>query len=248
MAKLVGLVVVLALGALGLVIYVQLDKPVARVVVSGPLGDAERTEVREVVGRTIEGGLLSADLGSIRAAIMRLSWPRRVAIRRAWPGSLEIRVEKPMVVARWQDAYMSSDGQIVRLPGVRTDLPVFDCRISEPRLAMEIFHRLSEASSAHGLAISAVEESALGEWTLTLQPEVETGREIASLGAPADAEPLGEFDLALGASMLTERLERFLVVYDQALAARSGEIDRVDARYDNGVAVSWITPDLMARR
>lgn len=232
MAKLVGLIVVVALVALGLVIYVQLDKPVARVIVSGPLGDAERAEVREVVGRTVEGGLLSADLESIRAAIMRLSWPRRVAIRRAWPASLEIRVEKPMVVARWQDAYMSSDGQIVRLPGGRTDLPVFDCRISEPRLAMEIFHRLSEASSAHGLAISAVEENALGEWTLTLNPS---------------AESL-EFDLALGATMLTERLERFLIVYDQTLAARSAEISRVDARYDNGVAVSWLTSDLMARR
>ena len=241
MAKLVGLVVMVSLVALGLVIYVQLDKPVARVIVSGPLGDAERAEVRDVVGRTVEGGLLSADLESIRAAIMRLSWPRRVAIRRAWPASLEIRVEKPMVVARWQDAYMSSDGQIVRLPGVRTDLPVFDCRISEPRLAMEIFHRLSAASSAHGLAISAVEENALGEWTLTLNPESETDREIS-------AESLGEFDLALGATMLTERLERFLVVYDQALAARSAEINRVDARYDNGVAVSWITSDLMARR
>ena len=88
---------------------------------------------------------------------------------------------------------------------------------------MEIFHRLSEASSPQGLEISELSENELGEWSLTFTEGV---------------------TLKLGAEELPERLARFLSVYTQRLAQRFDEVAQVDARYANGVAVSWRSREL----
>ncbi len=222
MSKVLALLMIAALGGVSLVVWVQLDAPVTRVQVNGLLNEAEREQIRRVVVEGIDGGMLSADLFDLRVQIEALSWPRSVAIRRAWPAGLELEVEKPMVVAVWQDAYLSSDGQVVHLPGTSLDLPIFDCSLSQPRLAMEVFHRLSEASDLHGLEITRLSENVLGEWALTFDKGV---------------------TLNLGARDMQERLQRFLSVYRARLVERFDEVQQVDARYANGVAVSWHASD-----
>lgn len=206
------------------VIYLQLDRPVARVVVDGPLEPAEQAQIRAAVLATLEGGLLSANLQRLEAGIMALDWPRAVAIRRAWPDALHLEVEKPAVIAAWQEAYLASDGRIVRLPGGRSDLPRFDCQVATPRRAMEIYYRLNEAAAVDGLTIEHLMENELSEWKLSLRT--------------LDGD--GLLSVTLGARSMQERFERFLVVYRQRLSGRAAEVARVDARYDNGVAVSWL--------
>ena len=234
MSKLVTCLVILSLSGLVLVVYLQLDAPIEQVTVSGRLDEAERQQIREVVGEVIDGGMLSADLHGLKSGILALSWPRSVTIRRAWPGGLGIEVEKPMVVARWQDGFLASDGKVVPLPGSQVDLPRFNCRSAEPRVAMEVFHELSEAGAAHGLAITQLNENELGEWSLKL----------------TEIDRADELEVRLGAERVAERFDRFLIVYRQKLKGRDARIGPVDARYDNGVAVSWqsVDPTLIAAR
>ena len=61
-------------------------------------------------------------------------------------------------------------------------------------------------------------ESQLGEWSVVLRDG---------------------FSVVLGAEDLGERLNRFLAVYSNDLAERFSEVEAVDARYHNGIAVSW---------
>jgi cell division protein FtsQ len=234
MGRLLLIVVTLSAAALALVTFVRLDMPVAKVSVVGPLDAAERAEIQEAVRGELRGGLLTADLEALREAILGLSWPRSAAVRREWPHTLVIAVEKPAVVARWQDAYLASDASVVRLPGALLDLPVFDCAISEPRIAMEIFHRLSTASDAHAFEITRIEESPLGEWTLTLAGKSTSGVDGAS-----------EVRVALGSEDLFERFTRFFLVYERALRTEGNRVAAVDARYDNGVAVKWRLPEAL---
>ncbi|MGD8416086.1 MAG: FtsQ-type POTRA domain-containing protein [Pseudomonadales bacterium] len=232
MDRLVAIVVTLIVGALAVAIYVQLDRPVVRVSVSGQLDDAERAQIREAVRQHLNGGLLSTNLAALSEGILALSWPREVTIRRDWPGTLAIAVEKPAVVAGWKDAYLASDGEVVHLPGRRDDLPRFDCSLAEPRMAMEIYHGLNRSGAADGLVIERLEENELGEWSLTFHVPA------------ADAS----MTVVLGAESMQERFDRFLVVYRQYLSGQESHIARVDARYDNGVAVSWVPDALVAAR
>jgi len=230
MAKVMSLLLVLGMLGTALVVYVQLDQSVKRVQVLGQLDGAERGQVQVAVQRVLDGGLLSADLGALSQGILELGWPRNVAIRRDWPGGLIIEVEKPAVVARWQDAYLASDGRVIRLPTERRDLPRFDCSISEPRRAMEVYLRLNEIAAGAGLRIDALIENPFGEWQVAFRTPHELNLVVR-----------------LGSQSAAERLERFTVVYRRHLVGRAEQIKVVDARYDNGVAVSWaVEPELVA--
>ncbi len=228
MAKFLAFLVMTGTLGLALMIYVQLDQPVDRVLVRGQLDDAERQQVRSAVQASLGGGLLSSDLDALSAGILALGWPRSVAIRRDWPGALVIEVEKPAVVARWQAAYLASDGRVIRLPTEHDGLPKFECAISEPKRAMEVYHQLNEIATGAGLNIVVLEENLFGEWDLTFRT------------------PNGEdLKVRLGAESVDERLERFTVVYRRQLAGRATEIDAVDARYNNGVAVRWVSEEAL---
>ncbi len=228
MSKFVAAILILCTFGLALVVYIQLDQPVDRVLIRGQLDAAERQQVRSAVQRSLDGGLLSSDLDGLSDGILELGWPRSVAIRRNWPGALLIEVEKPAVLARWQDAYLASDGRVIRLPTEHSGLPRFDCVASKPKRAMEVYHRLNEIATDAGLVISVLEENLLGEWDLTFRT------------------PNGQsLKVRLGAASVDERLSRFTVVYRQQLAGRAAEIDSVDARYDNGVAVSWVAEEAL---
>lgn len=218
LATLAALVLVLA----GLSVWQQLDRPVTAVRVQGGLSTPEQAAIREVVSRNLNGGLLSLDVAALTQRIRELSWPRSVQVRRVWPQTLEIRVEKESVVAAWgEGGYLNSAGKVVRLAEGMEDVPALSSSLSTPRQAMEVYQMLQSRVSRAGLSIARLEENALGEWLMTFEDGM---------------------TLALGNEALGERLSRFLVAYRRALGARRGEIAHVDARYENGVAVSWREP------
>ncbi len=218
MARTTPLLVLLALLAGGLLIWLKLDGPVTTVRVKGPLTPAEQAQVRDALRGQLTGGLLSADVHALRGAIRALSWPRQVSVRRVWPDSLEVALDKALVVASWNDAYLTMSGEVVQLAAPEGNLIAFECRLSQPLEALDLYQRLQRQAEAAGLAIARLEENALGEWTLEFSNALE---------------------LTLGRRALSERLERFLAVYEAELGDRLQEIARVDARYANGIAVSW---------
>jgi len=196
----------------------QLDRPVRLVRVEGPLSVAEQQAVREVVGQTLPAGVLSVDLDALTVDIRALSWPREVHVRRVWPDSLVVSVDREAPVASWgEQGYLTSAGKIVQLPDLVADLPVLEAQLSSPRRAMEVFLLLQKQLDAGGLGISRLRENALGEWELTLASGL---------------------ILQLGNHLLTERLDRFMMVYRQVLENEPQDGVHADARYGNGVAVS----------
>jgi cell division protein FtsQ len=88
--------------------------------------------------------------------------------------------------------------------------------------AMQIFQLLHGALGSSGLSIVVLEQTRSGEW----QVELDDGLRVA----------LGREDLAA-------RLGRFLAVHRKVLVDRAAEVEWVDARYMNGVAVRWRDAD-----
>ena len=219
MARILAVLMTLLLTILAVYAWIRLDVPIERVRVDGQLAEAERAQVRAAVDGNLSGGMLGADLDGLKAAIEALSWPRFVTVRRVWPSGLQISVEKAMVVARWNHAYLTADGRVVEMPSDLEGLPVLNCATSEPKAALETYLRLNIIAADAGLALAALEENELGEWMLKFPDGV---------------------TLMLGSERLSERFERFVIVYRQALQARFDQVARVDARYASGLAVSWV--------
>ncbi len=223
--SLVVIAVATTLVACGSLVWQRLDQPVRAVRVEGTLSEAEQQAIRQVVQESVSEGLLSLDLETLTGNILALSWPRVVHLRRAWPHSLIISVERESAVASWgRNGYLTSAGKIVQLPDGAPELPVLETHLSSPRQAMEIYQLLQKQLDVSGLKIQRLNEDQLGEWQITLESGL---------------------TLALGNDHLTERVRRFLTVYRKVLRDEQQNVLHVDARYGNGVAVSRAS-DLLA--
>ena len=112
--------------------------------------------------------------------IRALSWPRAVAVRRAWPDGLVIRVEKESVVAAWGDGgYLTSAGKVVSMAEGGADVPTLSTSLAPPRRAMEVYQMLASRLATEDMRLARLDENALGEWRLTLERgiTVELGNE-----------------------------------------------------------------------
>jgi len=216
----IGLTLLLSI-AIGLVVWtwLALDRPVAKVRVVGDLNAAERQQVRETLRYSVNDTLLSMDLQEVAADLEALSWPRQVKVRRVWPDSLTVELEKALVVAAWNDDYLTMDGRVVQLAMEIEELVRFQCHHTAPRAALDLYQRLQRDSSAVDLQIAELIENDLGEWTLKFTNGI---------------------DLNLGVSELSARLQRFVSVYERELGSQVAQIAAVDARYASGVAVRWL--------
>lgn len=218
MARLIAVCSVVMLLVAGIATWRMLNAPIVSVTVRGNLDSAERLQVEEALSSNLHGGLLSVDLVEIRNALKELSWPRHVSVRRVWPEGLVVSLEKALVVAGWGKDYLTIDGEVVQLAAQQNELVLFNCRHVSPKAALELYQRLQRDVAAVDLKIAQLEENALGEWTLTFSNGI---------------------NLNIGADELDARVQRFITVYLSELSDRVDQVASVDARYANGVAVSW---------
>ena len=194
--------------------------------VSGDLSLPERDAVKAAVLQRLDGGLLGISLDDVVEGVLALSWPREVRVRRVWPGIVDVNVTKDTFVARWGDGgVLNSGGQVVESAGPPDEsLPLIRCANANGARAMQIFQMLGQVLADTPLKVAEVEEDALGEWRVTFT---------------------NELTVSLGHEELLERVERFSHVYRKVIEDRMGQVDHVDARYRNGVAVSWRVGEAM---
>ena len=232
--------------------WLAVDRQVRVVKVEGQLAQAEAEEIRRRIGQVLEGRLLTMDVAKLRERVLELSWPGEVTVRKVWPDTIVVRVSRRTVVARWADAgYLTPAGEVVSTPYGPSDVPAFDCALSEPREAMVIYGYLQGMAADAGLVIQQISENEIGEWQFAFSQPV-AGRPAGSMhdsgGTPFAPDPGATDALAgagarpnvmLGADRLRERMQRFLVAWTRLLRDRAAEVDYVDLRYGNGFAVRW---------
>ena len=221
MGKAAPLTLVLFAGVAAALLWVELNQPIRTVHVAGELTIGEQNEIRAAMETSLGRGLHGIDLVSVRASIYRLSWPRKVMVRRSWPAGLVIQVEKDLAVAVWGKAgHLTSDGRVMQFPQAPVGLPEFICARSQPRAALQVYERLRETLAGSDVEISVLRESELGEWEI----ELDSGLRVI-----------------LGRYGLVARMRRFVLAFERHLHDRIEMAHYVDARYANGIAVRWKT-------
>ena len=216
---LVGLVVLAAtLTALQLALRSPLW-PVREVEIVGELQHTMRSEIEAALYHRVSGNFFSVDVDGVRAALERLPWVRRAAVRRVWPDRLEATLEEHVALARWgESALVNTYGERF-VAGSKEALPHFSGpRGSEVELTRR-YARFSAIVAPLGARVAEVILTPRLAWQLKL----DNGVRLA-LGRDADAAE--------------ERLGRFV----QSAAKGIARYDYVDLRYPNGFALRM--PDL----
>jgi cell division protein FtsQ len=210
---------VLLAGCLGALYWLLLPErfPVTRVEVRGSLQKTAAAQIEAVLPRTASNFFV-ADLAEARTAVEKLSWVRRVAVRRVWPDALEISVEEHVALARWgDDRLVNVQGETFSAKSADV-LPSF---IAPGGTAAEVtrrYRRFSEIIAPLGTGVERVVLTPRHAWQLRLG----NGLHLM-LGRDADTAEA--------------RLVEFIKAYPSTVARVGRKHEYVDLRYPNGFAV-----------
>lgn len=224
--RLVGLLLILALvggGYYGLSAPVGnwLSRPVSEISVEGSFRYLSRERVETLLGQELSENFLQLDLARLQEVLEREPWVERASLRRRWPSHLQVKIVEQEPIARWGDSgFLNRSGHIIAISNGRIlgDLPKLEGADQDAARMMERYQDLAQLLRSRGLGIQALRSDEKGSWQLELSNGVEVD---------------------IGRDRVLEKVQRFTSVFDQQLKERWDEVDKVDLRYQSGVAVSW---------
>ncbi|BAU72695.1 Cell division protein FtsQ [Metapseudomonas furukawaii] len=200
------------------------DRPIARINVQGDLSYISQQAVQQRIAPYIAASFFTIDLAGMRRELEQMPWIAHAEVRRVWPDQVAIRLEEQLPIARWGDeALLNNQGQAFT-PRELThyeQLPQLWGPQRAQEQVMQQYQMLSQMLRPLGFSIVRLELRERGSWFLT------TGQ---------------GFELLLGRDHLVEKMRRFISIYEKTLKEQIANIERVDLRYPNGLAVAWRTP------
>lgn len=191
-------------------------------------------ELRHISGLTlrtgtqgrIKGNFFTANLDSVRQAFEAVPWVRRASVRREWPNQLIVALEEHEALGTWGE-----DGRLLSTKG-----DVFTANLAEA----EDDHELPEFYGPDGSEKEVL--ARFGEFRdwfapLKLVPELISLSSRYAWTVKLD----NGLSVALGREQtpttLKERVARLAGIYP-TLVGRLQNIDTIDMRYQNGLALS----------
>ena len=191
-----------------------------------PLEKVNALTVRATAVPRIHGNFFTADLTAVRAAFEAVPWVRKAMVRREWPDRLVVKIEEHKALGTWGEdgRLLSTKGEAftANLAEAEEDhpLPQFDGPEGSEKEVLSRYGELKQWFAAIKLVPEALSLSGRYAWTVTLNNgmRVALGREQTS-------------------TTLKERVDRLTGIYPQ-LSAHLQNIDTIDMRYQNGLALS----------
>jgi cell division protein FtsQ len=175
----------------------------------------DTAQIEEIVHNELRGNFFTVDLEGARKAFEKLTWVRKVNVRRHFPWRLEVELEEHVPLASWNgDELVNTHGEVF-VAGSEQVLPRF---IGQPDTAAEVTRMYK----------------VFGDQLAPLKQEV-----VQISLSPRRAWQLrlnNGMVLELGREQAQERLARFVAVYPYSLASMPRTVNYVDLRYSNGFA------------
>lgn len=225
--KVLSIVAVLGAGGYFAVLGAQgwLDKPVTHVRIHGVFAHVGREQVAERIYAAMGDSFIKLDLGDIQAALSEEPWIDYARVERRWPDSLEVTVIEHKPIARWgaRDV-LNHRGEIIHLAEdedaseLLAGLPQLIAGEGREREMMAQYQALSRLLKTQKMAIKRLTCDSGRSWSMQLNDGVE---------------------IEMGREDVINRVRRFITVYDITLQQHWSQMQRVDLRYSNGLAVQW---------
>lgn len=201
------------------------DQPITQFNVSSAFVELDQQSVSAVLEPYIGQNFLSVDLQEIQSSLEGLAWVKAAVIHRRWPDTLAVELTEQVAVANWgHDAYINAQGDVFKPEAVSraSDRPVLigpkDASQKDRNEMLEFMASISKTIAPQGLVADQLMLNERGAWTLGLQDG-----------------PLVE----LGADPDQARLQRSIKTFVGLNEDAKRMVERIDARYTNGVAVRW---------
>jgi cell division protein FtsQ len=197
-------------------------------------GSQNRVDTR-TIERTawhgVNGNYFSVDLSAIEQQLKEIPGIYAVAVRRVWPGALQISITESDGLVKWSDLRMDASlgsERFINLPPGRRVLGRIP-ELSGPAIRrQEAFNTYLEVDRRLwplGLEITKIKLTHAGNWKFWIQ----SSRFDGSV----------DFSLVIGRQDPVVKVDDFAKIFEVALSRQVGSIAAIDLRYPNGLAVRW---------
>jgi cell division protein FtsQ len=201
-----------------------LDRRFRSARIETPLTRLREDEIRAVLAGHLDRGFFSLDVGALKEELEVHPWVSRASVRRIWPDGLTVSVHEHRPIARWGDeALINLQGEIFGVGDLRdaASLPRLQGPSGSPARVMRQYQQFSQAVQPSGLRISALTLEERGSWQLAMENGIR---------------------INVGREALMERMQRFVLLYQQEWQHDTRPLESVDLRYDSGLAVRFGKP------
>lgn len=198
-----------------------MQSPLRGFVIEGELRRLEKGLVNEALAPYLGREFATLPLQEVRSVLAAMPWIAGVELKRDWPDTLVLSLEEEEPVARWGGAVLINSAGDLFEPRHRRGLdglPLLEGPRGTHGEVMARFTQFSGIVERAGLVSHSLRVSERGSWRLGLDNGVE---------------------LVIGEHRLVERLQRFNALYERLLMRYLPDIERIDLRYQHGVAVQW---------
>lgn len=192
---------------------------VERLRIEGELKRIDESYIQQVVSGYASQSFLRIDLTRLKADLEAAPWIREVAVQREWPDTLIVHITEQQAIARWNNnALLNQYGEIFIPAEVESQQALTLLEGPEGRSAevMQQYQKFSQVLLPHGLRLSALSFSRRGAWQMQLDNGVVVN---------------------VGKTEVVERLQRFSRVLEGNLFNNFADIEYIDLRYRNGIAI-----------
>ncbi len=187
--------------------------------IEGNLTYVTEEQIKQAVGIEVSNSLIAVDLAVIKQQLEALPWIREAEVRREWPDTLNIYVEEEIAIARWgRDELLNQQGQVFHpdTVGDELTLPLLAGPEHSEAKVMRQYQEFNQLLYPLGVRIRDLTLNVSGSYELTLTNGVR---------------------VKLGRKDLLERLRRLVVFLESAHGQDLQDVESMDLRYRNGLAV-----------
>lgn len=195
--------------------------PVNKIQVHGAFVNVDESMLHSAVTSIVAGGYFNVDVERVREVVEQLPWVNKASVRRVWPDTLSVSVveQKPVAISK-KTGLINASGDVFKplnnkLP---TSLPVFDGSTKLNKMMLSKYHTMNEVLVSINRKITYLKIDARHAVELKL----DNGLKVV-----------------LGREDNMHRLERLMSIYNKVLISRINDIEVIDLRYTNGMAIGW---------
>lgn len=179
--------------------------------------------LQEILTPLVNKGFFGIDVGVIKEQLLQQSWISKVTVQRVWPDQVTVIVVEKLPVARWNNSSLLTVNGELFSPSENSypsELPNFSGPLGQHIKILDYYKLINTILVPLHLKIATLELSPELSWKLILDNGMK---------------------MRVGNKDILTHISHFVKVYPKIIGSRQTEVDYIDLRYPNGLAVKWKT-------